>query len=429
MIVQLETQKSVGLKGEIQIPGDKSITHRAVILGAIAKGTTVVRGFLASQDCLKTVEAFEQMGIEVERTQNVLQIKGRGLHGLSEPAGVLHMGNSGTGIRLLTGLLAGQSFSSVLTGDESLCCRPMRRVVDPLTRMGAEIKGRRGGDRAPLAILGRPLRGISYVLPLASAQVKSAMLLAGLYADGPTVLTEPSLSRDHTERLMRIFGVPIKVERTTVTIQSMDQLESRELEVPGDLSSAAFFVVGALVLPHSELVIRNVGINPTRTGILEILKRMGGKIRQENLQEKNGEPVADLLVQSSSLKGVDIEPEMVPRTIDEFPILAVAAAFAEGKTVIRGAGELRVKESDRIATVAAELRKLGALIEGTDDGMTIEGGQPLKGAPCASHGDHRVAMALAVAGLAASGKTLISDTECIETSFPGFNALLKSIQA
>ena len=427
-MVQLATQRCQGLRGEIRVPGDKSITHRAVILGAIAQGTTAVKGFLSSQDCLRTVEAFEQMGIQIRRKNDSLSIKGQGLHGLSEPPDVLHMGNSGTGFRLLAGLLAGQRFFSVLTGDESLRGRPMRRVVDPLIQMGAEIKGRYGGDRAPLAILGRPLKGISYTLPIASAQIKSALLLAGLYADGSTVLIEPSLSRDHTERMMQAFGVHLEIQENTVTVRSVDRLDACEILVPGDLSSASFFLVGALILPHSELLIRDVGINPTRSGVLEILKKMGGSIRVENRRVMNGEPVADLWARTSSLSGIEIESEWVPQTLDEFPVLAVAAAFAEGKTVIHGAGELRVKESDRIATMAVELKKLGALVEELPDGMIIQGGQPLRGAKCDSHGDHRVAMALAIAGMAASGKTVISNAECIETSFPGFDSLLRTVQ-
>ncbi len=426
--MRLVVQNSRGLKGVIQMPGDKSVTHRAVILGSIAQGTTVVKGFLSSQDCLRTVKAFEQMGIEIRKEGDELVIKGQGLRGLSEPANVLDLGNSGTGFRLLAGLLAGQRFSSVLTGDESLRRRPMRRIVDPLIQMGAKIKARHGGDRAPLTIQGHPLKGISYALPVSSAQVKSALLLAGLYADGPTALTEPFLSRDHTERMMRAFGVHLKIQENTVTVQPVDRFEAREIHVPGDLSSAAFFIVGALLLPNSELLIRDVGINPTRSGFLEILRRMGGTIQVENQREINGEPIADLLVRSSGLNGIGIESDWVPRTIDEFPILAVAAAFAKGKTVIHGAGELRVKESDRIATMAGEMKKLGASVEELPDGMIIQGGQPLRGATCNSHGDHRVAMALAIAGLAASGTTVISDTECIETSFPGFDALLQTVQ-
>lgn len=446
--MRMVVKKSRGLKGEIRMPGDKSITHRALILGAIAQGTTVVRGFLSAQDCLRTVEAFRRMGIEIRRDKDLLIIQGRGLYGLSEPKDVLDLGNSGTSLRLLTGLLSGQRFFSVLTGDDSLRRRPMRRVVDPLQQMGAEIYGKTGvRDQGPddsrtrsghwpltsetyppLAILGRPLKGIAYALPVASAQVKSALLLAGLYAEGQTAITEPVATRDHTERMFRVFGVDLSIHETTVRLSPPKRLEPSEVHVPGDLSSAAFFVVAALILPNSELVIRDVGVNPTRIGVLEILKQMGGAIRLENRRDISGEPVADLEVRSSLLKGIVIGPEWVPRTIDEFPILSVAAAFAEGETVIRGAGELRVKESDRIATMARELAQLGARVEELPDGLIIHGGQPLKGTTLSSHGDHRVAMALAVAGLAVSGITVISDTACIGTSFPGFERLLARVQ-
>ena len=429
--MRLAVKKSRGLKGEIRVPGDKSITHRAVILGSIAQGTTVVRGFLPAQDCLRTMEAFKRMGIKIGKDTDLVRIEGRGLRGLSQPADVLDLGNSGTSLRLLTGLLAGQRFFSVLTGDDSLRRRPMRRLVEPLRQMGAEIYGRTAGTPEiypPVAVLGRPLKGIAYSLPVASAQVKSALLLAGLCAEGPTAVTEPAASRDHTERMFRLFGADLSIHETTVRLSPPRRLEPCEVHVPGDLSSAAFFVVAALVLPSSELVIRDVGLNPTRIGVLEILSQMGGAVRIENRREISGEPVADLVVRSSSLKGIAIPPEWVPRTIDEFPILSVAAAFASGETVIRGAGELRVKESDRIAAMARELAKLGARVEELPDGLIIHGGTPLKGTTLSSHGDHRVAMALAVAGLAASGETVISDTACIGTSFPGFERVLARVR-
>jgi 3-phosphoshikimate 1-carboxyvinyltransferase len=424
----LTVRKSRGLRGEITVPGDKSISHRAVILGSIAEGTTTVCGFLPSEDCLRTLEAFRKMGVAIEQRGDFVRIEGRGLRGLAEPGDVLDLGNSGTGIRLLTGLLAGQRFFSVLTGDESLRGRPMRRVVDPLTQMGAKIAGRQGGALAPLSITGHPLSGIRYDLPVASAQVKSALLLAGLSAEGPTRLAEPSASRDHTERMLRALGADLKVEGTAVTIHPGGSLKAGEIEVPGDLSSAAFFIVAALIIPGSELRIRNVGVNPTRDGAIDILIQMGGDIRIENRREITGEPWADLVVRSSRLKGVAIDPALVPRAIDEFPVLAVAAAFAEGETLIRGARELRVKESDRIAAMAAELKKIGAAAEELPDGLRIRGGRPLKGAACTSHGDHRVAMAMAVAGLGASGETVIAESGCIETSFPGFEELLKNVR-
>jgi 3-phosphoshikimate 1-carboxyvinyltransferase len=425
---RIKVKKSGGLRGEITVPGDKSISHRAVILGAIASGTTTVRGFLRAGDCLRTAEAFEKMGVTIEQRGDALRIEGRGLRGLVEPADVLDLGNSGTGMRLLTGLLAGQTFFSVLTGDESLRRRPMRRVVDPLRQMGASIAGRNGGEFAPLAITGRPLSGIRYDLPVASAQVKSALLLAGLTAGGTTRLTEPSASRDHTERMLRAFGADPKVEGTAVSITPPGSLRACDLEIPGDPSSAAFLVVAALIVPGSEILIRNVGVNPTRTGFIDILLQMGADLRIENRREIGGEPAADLAVRSGALKGVTVDPALVPRAIDEFPALAVAAAFAEGETLIRGARELRVKESDRIAVMAAELRKIGAQAEELPDGLRIRGGAPIAGAVCDSRGDHRVAMAMAVAGLAASGETVVEDADCIETSFPGFEKTIGAVQ-
>ncbi|MBI3812806.1 MAG: 3-phosphoshikimate 1-carboxyvinyltransferase [Nitrospirae bacterium] len=423
-------RKSRGLKGTITVPGDKSITHRAIILGSLARGTTTVTGYLPSEDCLNTASAFRLMGISIgkgKKAGDPLRIEGKGLRGLSEPPAVLDLGNSGTALRLLTGVLAGQDFFSAVTGDESLRCRPMRRVVDPLRRMGAEIRGRQDGNLAPLAVCGRRLKGISYALPVASAQVKSALLLAGLLADGRTVLAEPLPSRDHTERMFRGMGIPLEVNGKELSLEPPSEFSGREIEVPGDLSSAAFFIVAATIVKNSELVIRNVGINPTRTGLLDLLSEMGAEIRLENRREFNQEPVADLVVRSRLLKGIRIKPESVPRTIDEFPILCVAAAMAEGETVIRGAEELRVKESDRIRTISRELSKMGADIEELPDGLRIRGGRRLSGARCAGHGDHRIAMALAVAGLAARGETTVDGAEWIATSFPGFERLLKKV--
>jgi 3-phosphoshikimate 1-carboxyvinyltransferase len=428
-MMQMTVKKSKGLRGEIRMPGDKSITHRAIILGSIAKGTSRVRGFLPADDCLRTAETFRRMGIPIEADGRVMTLHGRGLRGLNEPADVLDLGNSGTSLRLLTGLLSGQRFFSVLTGDDSLRRRPMRRVTDPLQKMGAVIHGRIVDSElyAPVAILGRPLKGINYTLPIASAQVKSALLLAGLLAEGPTTLKEPIATRDHTERMLRIFGVDLSIRETTVALKPPRQLEPCEVQVPGDLSSAAFLIVAALIVPDSELILRDVGVNPTRMGAIELLRQMGGAIRIENTRQINGEPLADLVVRSSALKGMTIGAEWVPRTIDEFPVLAVAAALAEGETVIRGAGELRVKESDRLATIARELSTLGVRIEERPDGLIIRGGRPLRGATVKSHGDHRIAMALAVAGLAATGETVITDTACIGTSFPGFEMKLKKV--
>ncbi|MBI3611482.1 MAG: 3-phosphoshikimate 1-carboxyvinyltransferase [Nitrospirae bacterium] len=422
-------RESRGLQGTISVPGDKSVTHRAIILGSLARGTTVVKDYLSAEDCLHTASAFRLMGISIEDKNGRLRIEGKGLHGLSEPATVLDLGNSGTGLRLLTGVLAGQDFFSVVTGDESLRRRPMRRVVDPLRRMGAEIEGREDGNRAPLAVRGRRLKGLTYALPVASAQVKSALLLAGLLADGRTVLTEPLPSRDHTERMFRGMGIPLEIEGNQLLLSPPSEFSGREIVVPGDFSSAAFFIVAATIVRNSELRIRDVGVNPTRIGLLEILAEMGAEIRFENRREFDHEPVADLIVRSRPLRAVRVKPESVPKTIDEFPILCVAATAAEGETVIRGAEELRMKESDRIRTVASELSKMGADLEELPDGLVIRGGRKLSGARCSSHGDHRIAMALAVAGLTASGETAVEGAEWIETSFPGFQSLLKSVTA
>ena len=428
-------RKSRGLKGMITVPGDKSITHRAIILGSLARGTTVVKGYLPSEDCLHTASAFRLMGIPIEEGKRggdelpELRIVGKGLRGLSEPSAVLDLGNSGTALRLLTGVLAGRDFFSVVTGDESLCRRPMRRVVAPLRQMGAEIHGRQDGNLAPLAVCGRRLKGIAYALPVASAQVKSALLLAGLLAVGRTVLTEPLPSRDHTERIFRGMGIPLEIQGTDLLLDPPSEFSGREIQVPGDLSSAAFFIVAATIVKNSELTIRNVGVNPTRTGLLELLSEMGADIRLENRREFNHEPVADLVVRSRPLKGIRVPPESVPKTIDEFPILCVAAAVAEGETMIRGAEELRVKESDRIRTISQELSKMGADLEELPDGLLIRGGRKLSGARCAGHGDHRIAMALAVAGLSADGETTVEGADWIATSFPGFEQLLKSVSA
>ncbi|HTN43109.1 MAG TPA: 3-phosphoshikimate 1-carboxyvinyltransferase [Nitrospiria bacterium] len=426
----IAVRKSRGIHGTITVPGDKSITHRAIILGSLARGTTVVKGYLPSDDCLHTASAFRSMGVSIQEGRTAsgpLRIEGKGLRGLSEPSGVLDLGNSGTGLRLLAGVLAGQDFFSVLTGDESLRRRPMRRVVDPLRRMGAEIDGREGGNMAPLAVRGRRLQGIAYALPVASAQVKSALLLAGLLAEGRTVLAEPLPSRDHTERMFRGLGISVEVEGLEISLKPPSEFSGREIEVPGDFSSAAFFIVAATIVKDSELMIRHVGVNPTRTGLLELLSEMGAEIRLENLREVNHEPVADLAVRSRPLKGISIRPESVPKTIDEFPILCVAAAVAEGETVVQGAEELRVKESDRIRTIARELSKLGVDLKERPDGLVIRGGRKLSGARCRSEDDHRIAMALAIAGLVAEGETVVEGAEWIETSFPGFPSLLKSV--
>jgi 3-phosphoshikimate 1-carboxyvinyltransferase len=426
---ELMIKPSRGLRGEVTLPGDKSLSHRSVLFAALAEGDTVINGYLTGEDTLNTARAVQKMGIEVEGLgTDRLIVHGKGLDGLSEPAGVLDLGNSGTGMRLLAGLLAGQNFFSVLTGDQYLVKRPMGRIVEPLRAMGALIDGRSGGKLAPLAIrgAGKRTKAIDYASPVASAQVKSALLLAGLYADGETSVSEPSKSRDHTERMFRFFGVDVKEQGLRVTVRGRQTLRSRGLiEIPSDISSAAFFMVAASIVPGSDLTIRNVGVNPTRTGVIDVLTEMGADIALLNPREQTGEPVADIRVKHKKLRAVRIAGALVPRAIDEIPVLSVAAAYAEGKTVIQDATELRVKETDRIATMATELRKLGVPVTETQDGMEIEGKEALSGAVCESHGDHRIAMAMAVAGLAAQGETIVRDCGWIDTSFPGFERLLR----
>jgi 3-phosphoshikimate 1-carboxyvinyltransferase len=426
----LVIQPSHGLRGEIDLPGDKSISHRSVMFAAIAEGDTRIAGFLTGEDTTNTAKAVRTLGIGVEGIgTNSLVVHGKGLYGLSEPDGVLDLGNSGTGMRLLAGLLAGQDFFSVLSGDEYLRKRPMARIVEPLRQMGARIDGRSGGRLAPLAIRGgRGIRAVDYTSPIASAQVKSALLLAGLYADGTTSVSEPFKSRDHTERLFRFFGVTVKEEGNRVTVPGRQRLRAPgPLAIPSDISSAAFFMVAASIVPGSDLTIRNVGVNPTRTGVIDVLTGMGAEISLENRREQAGEPVADIRVRYGRLRAVEISGDIIPRAIDEIPVLCVAASYAEGKTVIRDAAELRVKESDRIATTAAELRKMGVVVTELPDGMEITGRESLQGAVCESHGDHRVAMSIAVAGLAARGDTSVRDVGWIETSFPGFERLLRQV--
>ena len=420
------------LKGTIAVPGDKSVTHRAIILTALAEGLSQVSDYCRGEDCLNTMRAFQSLGVRIEETPERLTVHGKGMWGLTEPFGPIDCGNSGTGIRLMAGLLAGQDFFTVLTGDESIRRRPMGRVVKPLRAMGATIAGRKGGELAPLAITGTRLKGMSYESPVASAQIKSSLLFASLYADGLTTISEPRLSRDHTERMFAYFGIPFHRDGCTVRIEGRPSIRwsGKTVVVPGDLSAAAFFIVGASIVPDSDVTVLSVGMNPTRTGLLDILRQMGAHIEVLNPREEAGEPVADLRVRSMPLRGVQIGPEQIPQTIDEFPILCVAAAVADGETVITGAEELRVKESDRIATMAAELRAMGARIEERPDGMVIQGlgrkgaNGTLTGATCASHGDHRVAMSVAIGALTAAQPTQIQDTVCIETSFPNFDRKL-----
>jgi len=416
------------LRGELSVPGDKSISHRSIMLGSLAEGTTRVSGFLMGEDNLSTWKAFEAMGVAIRQTgSDALEIKGVGLDGLAEPGNVLDCGNSGTTMRLMSGLMAGQNFFSVLTGDKYLRRRPMKRVVTPLAAMGARIWGRDGGERAPLAIQGGSLHPITYASPVASAQVKSAVLLAGLSVEGETRVTEPHLSRDHSERMLSCFGAEVRPFEGGVSLVGRPKLMAQEVIVPGDISSAAFFMVAGLVTPGAELTIRNVGINPTRSGIIDILVAMGGDLELLNIREQSGEPVADVLVRYSNLKGIEISGDMVPRAIDEFPVISVAAALAEGITTIRDAEELRVKETDRIAAMVSELGKLGAQVEARPDGMVITGVEQLTAGKVSSHGDHRIAMSMAIAALSARGEVTIEDAACTETSFPGFWELLTKI--
>ncbi len=426
--MQTYTLKPVNaVRGKISVPGDKSISHRSIMFGSIASGKTAIRGFLRGEDNISTLNAFRAMGVDIQDDGATLVISGKGLHGLVEPNDVLDCGNSGTSMRLLTGLLAGQNFFSVLTGDRYLRNRPMKRVIEPLGLMGASIFGRSAGDKAPLAIVGKELSGVSYTSPVASAQVKSALLLAGLYSHGETVVMEPHLSRDHSERMLRYFGADITTFSGGVSICGGRELAGREITVPGDISSAAFFIVAALIVPGSELLIKGVGVNPTRTGIIDILQAMGASIELVDRREVSGEPVADLLVKYSRLKGIEIDGALVPRAIDEFPVFCVAASLAEGRTVVRDAAELRVKETDRIAAMATNLRNAGATITETIDGMEIVGVECLRGCVAESFGDHRIAMAMLIAGFAADSAIHVNDVDCIATSFPNFIELLHKV--
>ena len=424
----MKLHKSAPLRGEVSIPGDKSISHRAVMFGSLAKGTTEVTNFLQGADCLSTIACFRQMGIEIENTPERILIRGKGLRGLSRPEGILDVGNSGTTTRLMSGILAGQSFDCTVNGDESIQKRPMKRIMKPLSMMGAQITSLSGNDCAPLRIQGQPLKAIHYDSPVASAQVKSCVLLAGLYADGITSVTEPVLSRNHSELMLNYFGAQVTSQGTTASIRPDPVLEGRFVNVPGDISSAAYFIAAGLLVPGSEILIRNVGVNPTRDGILRVCQAMGADIPRLNETSESGEPTADLLVKYSTLHGTTVEGEIIPTLIDELPMIAVMAAFAEGTTVIRDAAELKVKESDRIAVMVENLSRMGVDIEGTEDGMIIHGGKPVHGAEIDSHLDHRIAMSFAVAALAAEGETKIKDADCVRISYPEFYRDLFSLQ-
>lgn len=415
------------MNGELRVPGDKSISHRSIMLGSLAQGVSEIRGFLEGEDSLATLNAFRSMGVSIEGPDDgLVRIHGVGMNGLSAPDSPLDLGNSGTSMRLLTGLLAGQSFSCELVGDESLSSRPMRRVTDPLGQMGAVINGTEKGT-APLHIRGgQRLKGINYKLPVASAQIKSSLLLAGLYAEGRTCVSEPAPTRDHTERMLRGFGIEVSHDQGEICLQGGGQLQATSLEVPADISSAAFFMVAASIAEGSDLLLKHVGINPTRDGVINILRQMGANIEMLNKREVSGEPVADLRIQSAQLHGIAIPEDQVPLAIDEFPVLFVAAACAQGQTVLTGARELRVKESDRIQVMADGLKILGIDAQPTDDGMVIQGGNLTQGA-VESHGDHRISMAFSVAALRAQGQIQINNCANVNTSFPNFVNLAKSV--
>jgi 3-phosphoshikimate 1-carboxyvinyltransferase len=416
------------LSGTIEPPGDKSISHRALLLGALATGTTRVTNFLSAQDCISTLRCLTLLGVQIDqRSQHELEIEGVGFDGFKEPSDVLDAGNSGTTLRMLPGILAGLDFFSVLTGDRSLRRRPMKRITAPLIEMGAKIWGREDANLAPIAILGGELSAISHTTPVPSAQVKTALLLAGLRASGKTVVKESFKSRDHTERMLEFLGADIRIDDNAYTISSHSKLSGRQIHVPGDISSAAFFMVASLIVQNSKILIKNVGVNPTRTGILDVLQDMGADISQSNCLDLSNEPRADIAVASSYLKPFDISEPMIPSVIDELPILAVAATQAEGISRLSGAQELRVKESDRIAAICSGLRSLGADIEEKRDGFVIKGPTILRGAQLDSRGDHRLAMALTIAGLIAEGVTTVKEAECINISFPDFHRILQQI--
>ncbi len=415
------------LTGSIRVPGDKSISHRSIMLGSLAEGVTHVSGFLEGEDSLATLQAFRNMGVKIDGPENgTVVIHGVGMHGLRAPESDLDLGNSGTSMRLLSGLLAGQEFDSTLVGDSSLSSRPMRRVTGPLAQMGAQIQANEDGT-APLKIKGGiQLKGIDYPMPVASAQVKSSLLLAGLYADGETSVTEPAPTRDHTERMLNGFGYQVKRDGSRISLSGGGKLTACDIDVPADISSAAFFLVGATIAPDSDLVLEHVGMNPTRDGVINILRLMGADIEVNNQRDVGGEPVADLRVRSTKLNGIRIPEDQVPLAIDEFPSIFIAAACAEGETVLTGAEELRVKESDRIQVMADGLLVLGIDAQATEDGIRIQGGQ-LSGGEVESHGDHRIAMSFAMAALRADGAIKINDCRNVDTSFPGFDSLASSV--
>lgn len=420
MTVKVLAYNKPRLEGILTVPGDKSISHRAVMFGAIAKGKTTVTGFLPGEDCLSTIDCFRKLGVDIQVDGTNVEINSPGMEGWQEPKEVLYTGNSGTTTRLMLGILAGTNFHSVMTGDASIGKRPMGRVTKPLKQMGALINGREGGQYTPLAIQGTKLKAIDYTMPVASAQVKSAILLAGLQAEGTTIVREKEVSRDHTERMLKQFGANIEVKDGVISIEGGQQLKGTHIDVPGDISSAAFFLVAGAIVPNSEVILKNVGINPTRAGIIEVMQQMGADLTIAQEKSDAAEPTATLTVRTSHLKGTTIEGEIIPRLIDEIPIIALLATQAEGTTIIRNAEELRVKETDRIEAVVTELKKLGADITATEDGMIINGPTSLKGAKLSTYGDHRIGMMAAIASLITESPVEIDDADCIAISYPTF---------
>lgn len=424
----MNSNKKISLRGEITVPGDKSISHRAIMFGSIAKGTTEITGFLNSADCHSTIGCFRQMGINIMEKDGTVLVEGKGMHGLKAPASILNTGNSGTTTRLISGILAAQAFSVTINGDKTIQKRPMKRIMEPLSLMGADITSIRENGCAPLLINGRPLHGIQYTTKTASAQVKSSILLAGLYADSPTQVTEPAVSRNHSELMLKAYGADISVNKKTVILQPASELFGQKVEVPGDISSAAYFITAGLITPDSEVLIKNVGINETRDGIIRVVKAMGGNITLLNERIACGEKVADVLVKSSNLKATTIEGAVIPTLIDELPVIAILAACAEGTTVIKDAAELKVKECNRIDAVTKNLKAMGGNITPTDDGFIIEGGAPLHGTNIETFHDHRIAMSFAVANLVADGENTYDKPEVVGISYPRFYEDLNSLQ-
>ncbi len=412
----------------VNVQGDKSLSHRSVIIGSLARGVTKVTNFLEAEDTLNTIKVYKAMGVKIEKKAGIYYIHGRGLFSLRQPQKTLYVGNSGTNIRLSLGVLAAQNFTSTITGDGQIVMRPMKRVLEPLEKMGAKFESNDG--KAPVVVHGGSLKGIKYKMPMASAQVKSAIILAGLHANSETIIHEPMQSRDHTERMLKYFGAGISIKKNMIKIKPGRILKAKPVFVPGDISSAAYFIIAGLMAKDSKITVKNIGLNPTRVGLIEVMKLMGGKIKITNLKNKNGEPVGDIVASFSKLKGITIKGAMIPKLIDEIPVIAVAAAFAKGKTVIKDAEELKFKETDRIETVIKNLKRIGVKAEGTPDGMIIEGngGKPFKYADIDSFGDHRIAMAFSVAALVSENGLLIKDIECVNTSFPSFFSIIDGLR-